>query len=353
MQTFKIISRLDESIIKTLLLKRGNWKEGSDDDKTFDFIHVDINRHSKIDDKKKKDASEIQAWKKATVKNQYDKINELTYKSNLYKHLSNNFKTHPTYMKKSWIVKNYDDLKKLEQTLNFDLPYIVKPTEEYAGSGIKVVDDYEGMRSHVSQLHRGKKDAIISEYINKPLLFEKKKFHLRMYFIIHLTRKKKKVKMTTYLCNIGFIYTAELPYIADDYENPKIHDSHFKSTKKDNIYPDKFKKTFGAVKEKEIKQGMIDILVDVSSKYSKILKPYKETKEGYYIHGTDFMIDSDWNLILLEINKHTWLGTHTKAGKVKLTKALMDSVACDILDISFPPTKKSRCKSKFTKVYEN
>lgn len=79
-------------------------------------------------------------------------------------------------------------------------------------------------------------NILLSEYIMRPLLFTGRKFHLRIYVLI--TYIDSVVK--TYLFDKGYIWTAKLPFKRGDWNNMEIHDSHYKSTDGDPIFPDDF-----------------------------------------------------------------------------------------------------------------
>jgi tubulin monoglycylase TTLL3/8 len=192
--------------------------------------------------------------------------------------------------------KNY---KYLFENANANNLYIIKKNVEYGGKGNFIVSSYKEFLKIKKEL---KNDFIISKYITNPLLFNTKKFHIRMYFINYINSKNI---IKSYLSKYGFIVTAKLHYQNENYDNPDIHDSHFKSTDKDYIFPDQLVKSYGNKITNNITNQIIEILKYV--KTIQVIYNLPEAENGFNIHGCDFLVTDDYKVKLLEINSTTAL----------------------------------------------
>jgi hypothetical protein len=195
--------------------------------------------------------------------------------------------------------QNYKYLFENKNDNDDDNLYIIKKNVEYGGKGNFIVSNYKEFLKIKKEL---KNDFIISKYITNPLLFNTKKFHIRMYFINYINSKNI---IKSYLSKYGFIVTAKLSYKNEDFENPDIHDSHFKSTDKDYIFPDELIKSYGNKITNSITKQIIDILKYITQ--IQIIYNLPEAENGFNIHGCDFMITDDYKVKLLEINSRTAL----------------------------------------------
>jgi len=131
------------------------------------------------------------------------------------------------------------------------------------------------------------------------MLVEGKKFHLRMYFMVCMRPNKKS---DWFLFDEGKIITAELPYKDADYKNKKIHDTHFKSTKKNRLFPDSSDLGLDDKESKKIMQQMREVLRCAYDVYKPHIATTTESKYGFEVFGCDFMVTSDGGVKLLEIN---------------------------------------------------
>jgi hypothetical protein len=131
------------------------------------------------------------------------------------------------------------------------------------------------------------------------MLIEGKKFHLRMYFMVCM---RPNHKSDWFLFEEGKIITAELPYKDADYMNKKIHDTHFKSTKKNRLFPESRELGISDKEAKSIMQQMREVLRCAYDVYKPHIASTRESKYGFEVFGCDFMVTSDVGVKLLEIN---------------------------------------------------
>ena len=189
---------------------------------------------------------------------------------------------------------------KLHSDKNSNKVYIIRPTgpKAFAGKNIFVVTNDKELEEARIELLKKFSNVIVSEYIQNPLLYEGRKFHLRMYILINSDA-------TWSFWERGKAMTAKLPYIKDDWTNKEIHDSHGETTPTDIYFPEDI---LPKDKYKHVYQQMHIIL----SAVAKIIKPhvkcYEESKYCCEVFGIDFMLTDDYTVKLIEINAEAGYG---------------------------------------------
>jgi hypothetical protein len=210
------------------------------------------------------------------------------------------------YMAESWLLS--DEKRVAEYREADDGVLIIKPLGVGAGGGegIVYVTNKEELAEFTNAVKRrkqskdkGTKDYLVSKYIRNPMLIEGKKFHLRMYFMVCMRANHKS---DWFLFEEGKIITAELPYKDADYMNKKIHDTHFKSTKKNRLFPDSRELGISDKEAKSIMLQMREVLRCAYDVYKPHIASTRESKYGFEVFGCDFMVTSDVGVKLLEIN---------------------------------------------------
>ena len=210
------------------------------------------------------------------------------------------------YMAESWLLS--DEKRVAEYSEADDGILIIKPLGVGAGGGegIVYVTNKEELTEFTNAFKRkkekkekGTKEYLVSKYIRNPMLIEGKKFHLRMYFMVCMRPNNKS---DWFLFEEGKIITAELPYKDADYMNKKIHDTHFKSTKKNRLFPDSRELGISDKEAKSIMQQMREVLRCAYDVYKPHIASTRESKYGFEVFGCDFMVESDGGVKLLEIN---------------------------------------------------
>ena len=200
------------------------------------------------------------------------------------------------YMAESWMLS---DEKRNSEYSEKEGILIIKPLGVGAGGGegIEYISSKEDLKEFIST-HK-KKQYLVSKYIRNPMLVDGKKFHLRMYFMVCMRPNKKS---DWFMFDEGKIITAELPYKDADYKNKKIHDTHFKSTKKNRLFPDSSELGLDDKESKKIMQQMREVLRCAYDVYKPHIATTTESKYGFEVFGCDFMVTSDGSVKLLEIN---------------------------------------------------
>jgi hypothetical protein len=183
--------------------------------------------------------------------------------------------------------------------------YIVKPAGHgaCAGVGVTVVTNDRELEEARSTLSRRFKNIIISEYIQNPLLYEGRKFHLRMYILIN------SEPFSWAFWDRGKAMTAKLPYIKGDWTNKEIHDSHGETTPKDIYFPEDI---LPKDKYRYVYQQMKLILGAVAELIKPNTRCYEESRYCCETFGIDFMITDDYTVKLIEINAEAGYGSKNK-----------------------------------------
>ena len=198
--------------------------------------------------------------------------------------------------------------------------YIARPINSCAGVDVVIVYNEETFNKAKTLIYKPlyKTGVSLTEYITNPLLIRGRKFHCRAYLMFTLFNNKFK----TYLLKESQILTAKYNYKNADWANKDIHDTHFKSSyRNDLIFPnDLYGETTPMISEKDI-----DIIYNNSrmlcKEVSKIavanVYHYSNTKNTWQIFGIDLLIKDDLNVFIIEIN-----GTMTGYGMFNSNKKI-------------------------------
>jgi hypothetical protein len=168
-------------------------------------------------------------------------------------------------------------------------------------------------------------DVLVSEYISNTLLFQGKKFHLRLYVIISITNNI----FNSFLWDRGEIFTAKDMFDMNMPFTKEKHDTHEKTTNQNYSYPksltnDNLKYAYNEKRYQKHNSLYQDINKDIKSFHdkvkkicsviSKIIEKYKlqllypNEKNAYYLFGLDIMITDNWEPVFIEINENPGLG---------------------------------------------
>jgi len=170
------------------------------------------------------------------------------------------------------------------------------------GNGISMITNDNELIQTKFSLSRKYKYILASDYIINPLLFESKKFHLRMYWMVYPDTNNQYKHS---LLKIGKIITALHPYQNNDWHNKRIHDSHFKSTIQNRYFPNDLGLPM------EITDNLFQQMTNILEVAFAVLLPniqcFEDTKYGFEVFGCDFMITTDLIIKCIEINaKHDY-----------------------------------------------
>jgi RimJ/RimL family protein N-acetyltransferase len=215
--------------------------------------------------------------------------------------------------------------------------WIWRPEGGMMGIGISIITTQEELDElwklmKLDSTFKTKKMAALTKYIDNPLLFEKDdkkyKFHLRMYLLIITDG----VNSQEYLYRKGRLFHAKKEYVADNYDDKDIHDTHLKSSTPNLKFPDDYptnEHTNPTDAFDKITQMTREIVNVVKHK----IKPYPENDLGFQIFGIDAMVDDTGKPWLIEINEAPGLGDNPHMQKflsTMLVGGLDDTVFAQI-----------------------
>lgn len=326
---------LDMNQINTIFQKRGNWMESPQHDKAT-LMYIDLYSY----EKQKKTygyKSDITNVIKVNPKKNLNK-------SNLYNLLWNyNADIALKFMMKQYDI-NLSNYKSINKNV-FLKPQILKPVHSWAGAGIVILKNYTEyityLKNYLEQKSRNLKPSklewVLAEYIDEPMLFKNRKFHLRIPFLYYKNRG--------YIGKEYRTITAASEYKRSDYNNKKIHDTHLTGSLQNYFFPTDFDVPESV---KNLISNQIDQLfgniTEMMNKNNFNYDCYEETSHCFTIYGADVMITSDYQIKLLEINSRagfTYNGTYVEN--------MINDIALIILDDMYPPENKIFEEKKFFK----
>lgn len=272
-------------------MKWVKWKYEDENSKIIDFAHLK-GKYDKIYD-------HISCNVKSTVLPETKLI--IGDKSTLYNMMDK--KKRVKYMMEQKDVDKNQNLSEYIALFDSKTTWIIKPVSGHKGDNILITKKYDDFYNHLknkdddlkSYTSWGSKKLnifVMAKYIENPLLIDGKKFHFRVFLVLSSFGKN-------ILLLKNFMYIAKKKYIPRDYNNKSIHNIH-----SDNAdikpYPEYFEKHFGREVNKKI-WGQIKDMSKELCRMTKI-KCYRETKNCYNVFGMDIMVDSKYNIKLLECN---------------------------------------------------
>jgi hypothetical protein len=272
----------------------------------------------------------------------------LAYKDKLYQ-LCNDYNASLTkkYFMETYLLNKNDDITQYSHLFNNKRPWYIKIVKEFAGKGNYVISSFDEFKELINNLKNTKKtfkkgqivsqtddNLIINKYLESPLLFDKKKFHIRILYIVYVNSKNV---INSFISKYGFIWTAKENYNNDPrfYQDPKIHDSHSSSTKTDYLFPNDFEKEFGKKNTEIVSDKILNIFQLISKAQINNISTFPNSKNGYNILGADLLVDKDFNVKILELNNRTGLYTKKKDTNTFISNYLYGNIYNEIISDVF------------------
>ncbi|CAD8173564.1 unnamed protein product [Paramecium octaurelia] len=233
--------------------------------------------------------------------------------------------------------------------------WIVKPGEfTNRGTGITVCQSLSEINKIISkkQVHSNGKQFtyLIQKYIEKPFLYNKRKFDIRCYFLITQLNNI----MRAYWYEDGYIRTSSEEFDLDDPANLYVHltnDAIQKYADTYGKYENGNKLSFSEFQRyldnqpkkyyffKDLYPQLIDIATtSIKSVYCK-LAPYKK-EYNFEIFGLDFMIDQQFKPYLIEINTNPCLETSSPVLQ-RIIPQMVENAFRMSIDTIIPPPDAS------------
>ena len=273
-----------------------------------------------------------------------EKTNCITDKYQLYNNMNKYFPEHiDNFMPKSFKLTIDTQYNSKDGDIFITRPVNNLKTKLRSASGqdIYIYNNEETLEKAKQNLNKFD-NVIVSKYITNPLLFHGKKFHFRAYMIVTVLNGL----YTSHMLDICRIFTSKNKFINDDYQNKKIHDTHYRYNDDDYIFPNHFttENLNKVINENDIQKILDDIKLicfKMAFIFSKSVKLMSNTKNGFHLFGFDIMLDENLNPILLECNRFQGTGLdHSQEMKTLFENKFFDWMNDIILKPLFTPDIK-------------
>ena len=193
-------------------------------------------------------------------------------------------------------------------------PWIWRPEYASLGWGVEIVTSKSELDAVIDKYEYLDKKYrfVLSRYITNPKLIKNinngllYKFHIRLHLVISIDKYYTK---RFFLVNTGEILVSSIPYINKDYNNIKIHDTHFDKFS-NSFFPDDFP---GTEPEKDkITKDVRTMVRDIcNTNITREIKKTDKCESGFHIFGIDIMITDENNPVLIEINRYPGFPNYT------------------------------------------
>jgi len=181
---------------------------------------------------------------------------------------------------------------------------ILKPLNGFSGLGITIIKTKKEIELWLKE-HIKYKEWILQDYLQNPDLKDGLKFHLRVLLLVKVEKNKP---IEVYISNYKLYVTAYVKYENNDWLNKEIHDTHYKSTKREMIFPEEIPDNWN-------KNDITKAISDMNQIFIKVFNnqinfhPEWNAKNGFEIFGADIMF-SNKKPYLLEINAKIGMSGH-------------------------------------------
>eukprot|EP00347_Sterkiella_histriomuscorum_P023182 403335638 len=282
--------------------------------------------------------------------------------------MSSQYKTTDMYR----FIKRFSDLSVNEGlSLKENMPakhcmknmWLLKPATLNQGRGIQIFSKIKDIFDHIDGNSSSNNYWVVQKYIEKPLLFNSRKFDIRIWVLV--TTSQTGQDITVYVYKEGYLRTSSSKYDLND-ENKYVHLTNNCLQQKGNQYSlhesgntlsfqafqDYLDLNFSEqdIKiERDLMPRMKDIIIDTIQSIIGDLNPLKR-KNQFQLLGYDFLIDEDFRVWLLEVNNNPYLGVPNK-----FIENLLPQMIRDMFKIVIPNQKLQQevklTKNKFEKLY--
>lgn len=242
-----------------------------------------------------------------------------------------------------------ESMKEFKEHYKEDSLWIIKPGEgTNRGNGIKVSSDLNQIISYIAAASETR-SFLIQKYINKPLLVNKRKFDIRCYTLVSTIGSKTQ----GYFYKEGYIRTASKEFSVNKTHDKFIHLTNDAVQKKSEDYGKyelgnkmsyaEFSKYLlvkypGTDFYSSILPQIQEIVTDSIKAVSSILST---SLNAFEIFGYDFMVDSDLNVWLIEVNTNPCLELSCSY-LATIIPAMLENAFRIVLDPIFPPPVQNK-----------
>ncbi|KRX10767.1 hypothetical protein PPERSA_04934 [Pseudocohnilembus persalinus] len=341
----------NHQLVKQILKQRWWWNITNSVDNNVNFVYTQTRNNNFVEIMK------INTQKILETQNQKNKlyhenqenaicIYEEPQQRKMHNHVEGNY--HLGNKKLLYYnMKNYFDLRNQDVfeylPLTFHIEEGMQDPEYKRGKGIEIFDNIADINNRIEkdELHKNgtRKTYIIQQYLDRPLLYNKRKFDIRCYMLY-----------TCYWYLDGYIRTSSFEFQIKNLDKKFIHltneavqikNSNFGKYEKGNKLSyeelDQYISQNYPGKDfyKQIYPKMKEIAVQTfRASYGKLCQ--EKNENNYELFGLDFMIDENYKLWLIEVNTNPCLEINASV-QAKIIPNLMDNVFKLTIDPLFPP----------------
>lgn len=233
------------------------------------------------------------------IVSQFKDIDYLGNKKLQYLNLKKFFNYLPNYVPNT-VPFTRDNLVQIKYLFQQNKLFILKPENALSRHGVGIVSSFDEAKNWLIKNEKYN-DWVIQEFISDILLYNNKKFHLRIYAIVI----KNGDGLKAFVYDRGFMYQGKTEYNKDDLKNPDRGLSGENSAGQVKLYPQDFIQRFSDLNTKKVNQQADKIIGDTILACSKILQcPNDKVKDYkcFKLLGYDLLVDSKFKVWLLEIN---------------------------------------------------
>ena len=276
--------------------------------------------------------------------------------------------------KKEGLKKNYadyvgiDSLKRFGKTHNIILPksffkgknmWLLKRTNLNRGREIKIYSDINEILNEIdsNKKNNNYNNLVIQKYLEDPFLYDNRKFDIRIWVLF--TYLSNNTKLKVYVFKEGHLKACSEPYDINS-NDLYVHLTNY-SVQKYNKNFSKIEKgneiSFGTFQEKLDKIGdgknfkrdvmpKIIKIISISANSAKSKINVLNKKNCFEIFGYDFILDSNFNPFLLEINTNPGLEESSPLIEMLVPRMIDDAFRLTI-DQIFERSDENKNVSKF------
>lgn len=212
--------------------------------------------------------------------------------------------------------------------------YIIRPVGGFSGRGISIIDS--PTQAQLNSAYRKAKASakggpiIISDYVQDIMLYDNKKFHIRVYILCLL----HEGVFSTFLWDNGKLMTAASEYNPNTIDKT-ISDTHASSTLGD-LSVSVLKQALGSAKFIDIFNNIKRLMITTSQIMAPFIKNFTENKCGFEILAADLLLKSDGTPILMEVNERVGYECKTPEYANHFSSVYFDWVDGCVLSRVFP-----------------
>jgi hypothetical protein len=344
---FLIFKGNNSEVVRDALRRREGWAEGYYSITcTVNFIWHPLSSGIKFD--------RLKSFLPTQVANHFEFHSELSNKISLFRNLSKYCKKNDlkvlnfvpeTYVFEVKAASYKQALEKFTKVCS-DKPsnsiWIIKPSSFNRGRGIEMFDSLEKFQD-LCLKYEESPNFLVQKYIEKPLLFNSRKFDIRMWVLI--THENHVLVFPE-----GYIRTSSESFSASQLDNKFIHLTNNAIQKEGQFYG-KFESgnqvsftDFSLYLKKSEKKDFCEILSEIHNLIEISVKSVKDKLNPrgrnfcFEIFGYDFIIDAHCKPWLIEVNTNPCLELSSPLLAQLIPRMIEDALSLTI-DQVFPLSK--------------